>query len=439
MTQNIFESFDKIPFEGPGSTNPLAFRHYDAPKVVLGKTMAEQLRIAVCYWHSFAWPGADIFGEGTFDRPWRPGVAATQEMAELKALNAFSFFEKLGAPFYTFHDVDAMADSPTPREYVSNLGRAVDMLARHQERTGVKLLWGTANLFSHKRYMAGAATNPDPEVAAWAALQVRGMIEATHKLGGANYVLWGGREGYDTILNTDLRQEMDQLARFLHMVVEHKHKIGFKGTILVEPKPHEPTKHQYDRDTATVFGFLKNYGLEKDIKVNIENNHATLAGNTFAHEVATALALGIMGSIDINRGDPQNGWDTDQFPNDVMETTLVVYELLRGGGFTTGGFNFDAKVRRQSRDPVDMFYAHIGAMDVLARSLVNAAGLIERRELQDFVGQRYAGWKSGIGARMLKGEVSLDEMAEHAVVRNSDPELKSGRQEYLEYLLTNAC
>ena len=439
MSQNIFESFEKVRYEGPGSDNPLAFRHYDPERKVMGKTIAEHLRVAVCYWHSFAWPGADIFGEGTFERPWKPGTPVTQELAELKALNAFSFFEKLGAPFYTFHDVDVMATGPTPREYVASLDRAVDMLAAHQQRTGVKLLWGTANLFSHRRYMAGAATNPDPEVAAWAALQVRGMIEATNRLGGANYVLWGGREGYDTILNTDLKQELDQLGRFLSMVVDHKHKIGFKGTILVEPKPHEPTKHQYDRDTATVFGFLKQYGLEKEVKVNIENNHATLAGNTFAHEVATAFALGIMGSIDINRGDPQNGWDTDQFPNDVMETTLVMYELLKGGGFTTGGFNFDAKVRRQSRDAEDMFHAHIGGMDVLARGLVNAAALIEKRQIQHFVDQRYAGWKSGVGAKMLKGEASLADMAEHALERNADPELKSGRQEYLEYILTNAC
>ena len=439
MTQNIFEAFDKVRYEGPGSDNPLAFRHYDPGRMVLGKTLAEHLRVAVCYWHSFAWPGADIFGEGVFDRPWKPGTPATQELAELKALNAFTFFEKLGAPFYTFHDVDVMAHGPTPREYVANLDRAVDVLAGHQARTGVKLLWGTANLFGHRRYMAGAATNPDPEVAAWAALQVRQMIEATHRLGGANYVLWGGREGYDTILNTNLRQELDQLGRFLTLVVEHKHRIGFQGTILVEPKPHEPTKHQYDRDTATVFGFLKAYGLEHEVKVNIENNHATLAGSSFAHEVAAAVALGVMGSIDINRGDPQNGWDTDQFPNDVMETTLVIYELLKGGGFTTGGFNFDAKVRRQSRDPEDLFHAHIGGMDVLARGLVGAAGLIESGAIQAFVEQRYAGWKDGVGARMMSGQASLSDLAEHALERNTDPELKSGRQEYLEYILTNAC
>ena len=439
MTQNIFEAFHKVRYDGPGSTEPLAFRHYEADRKVMGKTMAEHLRVAVCYWHSFAWPGADIFGEGVFDRPWKPGTPADQDLAELKALNAFTFFEKLGAPFYTFHDADVMAYAPTPREYVANLGRAVDMLAGHQERTGVGLLWGTANLFSHRRYMAGAATNPDPEVAAWAALQVREMLQATHRLGGANYVLWGGREGYDTILNTNLRQELDQLGRFLNLVVEHKHRIGFAGTILVEPKPHEPTKHQYDRDTATVFGFLKAYGLEGEVKVNIENNHATLAGNTFAHEMATAVALGIMGSIDINRGDPQNGWDTDQFPNDVMETTLVMYELLRGGGLTTGGFNFDAKVRRQSRDPVDMLHAHIGAMDVLARALVNAAGLIEKGQIQGFVNERYAGWQDGVGARMMSGKASLADLADHALERNTDPELKSGRQEYLEYILTNAC
>jgi xylose isomerase len=303
----------------------------------------------------------------------------------------------------------------------------------------VKLLWGTANLFSHPRYMAGGATNPDPDVVAWASLQVREMLETTNKLGGSNYVLWGGREGYDTILNTNLKQELDQLGRFLNMVVEHKHKIGFKGTILIEPKPHEPTKHQYDRDTATVFGFLKNYGLENEVKLNIEANHATLAGNSFEHEIATAVALGIMGSIDINRGDAQNGWDTDQFPNNVMEITQAIYELLRGGGFTTGGFNFDSKVRRQSIDAEDLFYAHIGGMDVLARGLLGAAKLIEDGQLQGFVDQRYAGWKSGMGEKMLSGAASLADMADYAVNNDVMPVRKSGRQEYLENLVTNAC
>ncbi len=434
-----FDHIPHIPCEGPASNNPLAFKYYDPKKVVLGKTMAEHLRIAVCYWHTFAWPGNDIFGAGTFDRPWKPGTPMTQAMAEERAANAFAFFERLGVPFYCFHDVDAMADALTPSAYKASLARIADVLAGHQERTGVKLLWGTANLFSHPRYMAGGATNPDPDVVAWASLQVREMLETTHKLGGSNYVLWGGREGYDTILNTNLKQELDQLGRFLTMVVEHKHKIGFGGTILIEPKPHEPTKHQYDRDTATVFGFLKNYGLENEVKVNIEANHATLAGNSFEHEIATAVALGIMGSIDINRGDAQNGWDTDQFPNNVMEITQAIYELLRGGGFTTGGFNFDSKVRRQSIDGEDLFYAHIGGMDVLARGLLGAAKLIEDGQLQGFVDQRYAGWKSGMGEKMLSGSASLADMADYAVNNDLMPVRKSGRQEYLENLVTNAC
>jgi xylose isomerase len=434
-----FDSIPHIKCEGPGSSNPLAFKHYDPKKVVLGKIMSEHLRIAVCYWHTFAWPGNDIFGAGTFDRPWKPGVPMTQAMAEERAENAFAFFERLGVPFYCFHDVDAMADALTPAAYKASLARIADVLAAHQERTGVKLLWGTANLFSHPRYMAGGATNPDPDVVAWAALQVREMLETTKKLGGSNYVLWGGREGYDTILNTNLKQELDQLGRFLTMVVEHKHKIGFNGTILIEPKPHEPTKHQYDRDTATVFGFLKNYGLENEVKVNIEANHATLAGNSFEHEIATAVALGIMGSIDINRGDAQNGWDTDQFPNNVMEITQAIYELLRGGGFTTGGFNFDSKVRRQSIDAEDLFYAHIGGMDVLARGLLGAAKLIEDGQLQGFVDQRYAGWKTGMGEKMLSGAATLADMADYAINSDVMPVRKSGRQEYLENLVTNAC
>ena len=438
MVETVFEAFPRIAYEGLDSRNPLAFKHYDKKRVVLGKTMEEHLRIAVCYWHSFAWPGADIFGEGTFDRPWKPGTPATREMAELKAANAFAFFERLGAPYYCFHDVDAMADAQTPKDYVSSLSHAVDMLAAHQARTGVQLLWGTANLFGHRRYMSGGATNPDPDVVAWAALQVRSMMDATLKLGGANYVLWGGREGYDTILNTNLAHEIDQYGRFLSMVVEHKHRIGFTGTILIEPKPHEPAKHQYDRDTATVYGFLKRYGLENEVKVNIENNHATLAGHSFEHEIATAVALGIMGSIDINRGDPQNGWDTDQFPNNVMETTQVIYELLRGGGFTTGGFNFDAKVRRQSRDPEDMFHAHIGGMDVLARGLLGAARLIEGGEIQALVDARYAGWKGELGQRILNGGIGLSELADHALAAGLAPQPRSGRQEYLENLVTNA-
>ena len=313
-----------------------------------------------------------------------------------------------------------------------NLGVIVDKIERKMAETGVRLLWGTANVFSHPRYMAGASTNPDPEVAAYAAMQVRHALEATHRLGGENYVLWGGREGYDCLLNTSLGQELDQVGRFLTMVVEHKHKIGFKGTILIEPKPHEPTKHQYDTDVATVYGFLKRYGLEKEVCVNIEANHATLAGHSFEHEIALAFDLGIFGSIDMNRGDPQNGWDTDQFPNDLREITTAMYYILQGGGFTTGGFNFDAKVRRQSIDAEDLFHGHVGAVDLTARALLNAAAMIEDGMLAKFVKERYAGWKSGVGAKMLKGESDLAAISDYAVENNIRPVHKSGKQEYLE-------
>ena len=437
--QDIFSDIEPIKFAGPESRDALSYRFYDKDRMVLGKRMEDHLRIAVCYWHSFAWPGQDIFGAGTFDRPWRPGTPVTPELAELKAANAFSFFRRLGTPFFAFHDADVMADAATPREYQANLAAISDVLAANMESTGVRLLWGTANLFSDPRYAAGGATNPDPEIVAWAALQVREMLGTTHRLGGANYVLWGGREGYDTLLNTDLSRELDQYGRFLTMVVEHKHKIGFKGAILIEPKPHEPSKHQYDRDTATVYGFLKRYGLEHEVRVNIEANHATLAGSSFEHEIATANALGIMGSIDINRGDPQNGWDTDQFPNSVMEITLAMYELLRGKGLTTGGFNFDSKVRRQSIDPLDLFYGHVGGIDVLARGLLNAAALIERGDIAAVVSDRYGGWASGIGSRMAAGETDLAALAEYALEHDRQPSPRSGRQEYLEYLVVNAC
>ncbi|HWA20851.1 MAG TPA: xylose isomerase [Caulobacterales bacterium] len=434
----MFADFAPISFAGADTKEPLAFRYYDKDRVVLGKTMAAHLRLAVCYWHSFNWPGSDIFGAGVFDRPWKPGVPATQELAELKLDNAFDFFERLGAPFFTFHDVDAMAASDSAADYKRNLALIVDKMAARMQTGGVKLLWGTANLFSHPRYSAGAATSPDPEIYAWAALQVREMLQSTHRLGGANYVLWGGREGYDTLLNTDLKRELDQLGRFLTMVVEHKHKIGFSGTILIEPKPHEPSKHQYDRDTATVYGFLKRYGLEKEVAVNIEANHATLAGNSFEHEIATANALGIFGSIDINRGDPQNGWDTDQFPNDVPGLTLALLELLKGGGFKTGGFNFDAKIRRQSVDAEDLFHGHVGGIDVLARALLNAAAIIEDGRLGQFVEQRYARWNTDFG-RKAAAALSLEQLAEHALAANSDAKPPSGRQEYLENLINRYC
>ena len=438
MNDRIFADFSPVQYEGTRSTNPLAFRHYDAKRVVLGKTMEEHLRFAICYWHSFAWPGADIFGAGTFVRPWHAELPATQAMADLKLDNAFDFFERINAPYFCFHDVDAMAAADTATAYQRNLDIIVGRMADRMATGGMKLLWGTANLFSHPRYAAGGATAPDPEIYAWASLQVREMMNATHALKGENYVLWGGREGYDTILNTDLKRELDQLGRFLSLVVEHKHKIGFQGTILIEPKPHEPSKHQYDRDTATVYGFLKAYGLENEVKVNIEANHATLAGNSFEHEIATASALGILGSIDINRGDPQNGWDTDQFPNDVPGLTLAMHELLKGGGLVTGGFNFDAKVRRQSIDAVDMFYGHIGGMDVMARALLNAAAIIEDGTIASFVAERYANWASPFGAEVLT-RLSLDDLAEHALTANSDIRPLSGRQEYLENIVNRFC
>lgn len=432
-----FDHIDPIKYEGPDSTNPLAFKYYDANRKVMGKTMAEHLRVAVCYWHTFCWDGFDVFGAGTFNRPWH-GAQNDQAAADAKLDAAFDFFTRLGNPFYCFHDVDVMAAANTPKEHVENLAIITDKLAAKQEESGVDLLWGTANMFSHPRFMAGAATNPNPDVAAFAALQVRHAMEATHKLGGSGYVLWGGREGYDTLLNTDVKQEMDQLGRFVNMVVEHKHKIGFKGDIWIEPKPHEPTKHQYDRDVGTVYGFLKTYGLEKEVGVNIEPNHATLAGNSFPHEVEMANAFGIFGSIDFNRGDPQNGWDTDQFPNDLQETTLAMYYILKGGGFKNGGSNFDAKVRRQSNDAEDLFYGHIGGMDLLARALLGAADMIEKDVLGDFRDQRYKGWKSGMGAKMLSGDMGLADMADHCLRDNTSPEPVSGRQEYLENYVVNA-
>lgn len=430
---SIFSTVDPIRYEGPETDNPLAFRFYDKDRLVMGKRMEDHLRVAVCCWHSFCWPGSDVFGDGLFDRPWLSG-AMDQAAAEMKLDAAFDFFSRLGSPYFCFHDVDVMADAATAHDHVANLERIVDKIDAKMAATGVKLLWGTANLFSHPRYAAGAATNPDPEVFAWAALQVKHCLDATHRLGGANYVMWGGREGYDSLLNTNMAREMDQMGRFLAMVVDHKHKIGFPGTLLIEPKPHEPTKHQYDYDVATVYGFLKRYGLEQEIKVNIEVNHATLAGHSFEHELETAFATGIFGSVDINRGDPQNGWDTDQFPNHVPEVTLALYHILKGGGFTTGGFNFDAKLRRQSIDAEDLFHAHIGGIDTLARGLLNAAAMIEDGRLDRFVAQRYAGWDTPLGRHILNG-ATLDACATHVTSNQTDPKPVSGRQEHLENLV----
>lgn len=431
-----FDHIAPIKFEGKDSENPLAFKYYDANKKVMGKTMADHLRVAVCYWHNFCWDGFDVFGGGTFNRPWH-GAKNDQAAAEAKLDAAFDFFDRLGNPFFCFHDVDVMAEAQTPREHINNFAAIVDKIEAKLDARETKLLWGTANMFSHPRYMAGASTNPNPDVAAFAALQVKHCLEATHRLGGAGYVLWGGREGYDTILNTNIGQELDQLGRFMTMVVEHKHKIGFKGDIWIEPKPHEPTKHQYDRDVGTVYGFLKHYGLEGEVGVNIEPNHATMAGNSFEHEVEMANAFGIFGSIDFNRGDPQNGWDTDQFPNDLRENTMALYYILKGGGFKNGGANFDAKVRRQSIDAADLFHGHIGGMDLLARALMNAAEMIESDRLQAFKDNRYKGWTSGMGASMLSGSADLDAMAAYALDKNTSPAPISGGQELLENYVTN--
>jgi xylose isomerase len=431
----FFTDVAPIRFEGPDTDADLAFRVYDPDRVVLGTRMADHLRMAVCYWHSFNWPGSDVFGDGTFDRPWLRAGQDPMDAARTKMDAAFEFFTKLGVPYYCFHDVDMAPTGDTFAASKRNLEELVDLAGQHMERTGVQLLWGTSNAFSHPRFAAGASTNPDPEVFAYAAAQVKNALDATHRLGGANYVLWGGREGYETLLNTRMRPEADQLARFLTMVVEYKHAIGFEGSLLIEPKPQEPTKHQYDYDCATVHGFLDRYDLVGELFVNIEVNHATLAGHSFHHEVAYAVDNGIFGSIDANRGDPQNGWDTDQFPNSVEEMSLAVYEILRGGGFTTGGFNFDTKLRRQSLARTDLFHGHVGAMDTLAQSLLVAAALLEDGELEAVRDARYAGWGEGLGAEILDGQHSLADLEERVASGEVDPRPVSGEQERLENLV----
>jgi xylose isomerase len=426
------EFFD-VGAVGYGEEADLAYRVYRPDRMVLGKRMEDHLRIAVCYWHSFNWPGSDVFGSGTLDRPWlEPGQTDPMSAARQKMDAAFEFFTKLGVPFFCFHDVDIAPPGATFAESTSNLEEMVSYAEKKMAETGKEVLWGTANLFSHPRYAAGAATNPDPDVFAYAAAQVKRALEATHRLGGANYVLWGGREGYETLLNTDLRRESQQLARFLHMVAEHKRKIGFEGTLLIEPKPAEPTKHQYDYDCQSVHGFLERYDLIDEYRVNIEANHATLAGHSFHHEVAYSVSNGIFGSIDANRGDYQNGWDTDQFPNSVDELCLVLYEILRGGGFTTGGFNFDTKLRRQSLDRTDLFHGHVGGIDTLARALLVAATLIEQKTISAPLNRRYQGWEKGLGAGILSGSESLDSLEERVLAGQIDPSPVSGRQELLE-------
>jgi xylose isomerase len=432
MSTGFFGDRQPVRYEGPESRNALAFRWYDPDRVVLGKRMEDHFRFAVCYWHSFAWPGTDPFGGPTFLRPWFGG---DMQAARLKADIAFEMFEILGVPFFTFHDRDIAPEGSTLAESNRNVRAIADIFARKMETTKVRLLWGTANLFSNRRYMAGAATNPDPEVFAYAGAQVKHVLEVTHELGGANYVLWGGREGYETLLNTDMKRELAQLGRFLTLVVEHKQKIGFQGTILIEPKPKEPTKHQYDFDTASIYGMLQAYDLEHEVKLNLEQNHAILAGHSFQHEIQLAAALGLFGSLDLNRGDELLGWDTDQFGMNVPELTLMMVEVLRAGGFTTGGMNFDAKIRRQSIEPDDLLHAHVGSMDATARALLNAAALIEDGAFQRHVDERYAGWDGELGKAILAGKRSLGDLARYVEERSIEPQPRSGRQEYLESLV----
>ncbi len=432
MTTGFFGDVSKIQYEGADSTNPLAFRHYNPDEVILGKRMEEHLRFATCYWHNFVWPGGDPFGGQTFDRPW---FKDTMQAAKLKADVAFEMFTLLQSPFYCFHDADVRPEGANFAENTRNLNEIVEYFAQKQEETGVKLLWGTANLFSNARFMSGASTNPDPDVFAFSAATIKTCMGATHRLGGENYVLWGGREGYETLLNTDLAQEDQQMGRMLNMVVDYKHKIGFKGAILVEPKPQEPSKHQYDYDAATVYGFLKRHGLENEVKLNLEQGHAILAGHSFEHEIATAQALGVFGSIDMNRNDYQSGWDTDQFPNNTPEVALAYYHILKHGGFTTGGTNFDAKLRRQSIDPEDLLMAHIGGMDICARGFKAAAAMIEDGTLDQFVTDRYAGWQRDDAQDMLSGKLSLEDIAHRVEAEDINPKPRSGRQEYLENVI----
>ncbi|MFG6560500.1 xylose isomerase [Sulfitobacter sp. 1A15299] len=425
---NFFKDIKPLTYDPEGAD--LAFRHYNPDEIVMGKRMEDHLRFAVAYWHSFAWPGGDPFGGQTFERPW---FGDTMDLAKLKADVAFEMFDLLNAPFFCWHDADIRPEGDTFAESLRNFEEIIDYLGTKMEGSKTRLLWGTANLFGHRRFMSGAATNPDPEIFAWSAATVKACMDATHKLGGQNYVLWGGREGYETLLNTDLKRERQQAGRFLQMAVEYKHKIGFEGAILVEPKPQEPTKHQYDFDVATVYGFLKEFGLENDVQMNIEQGHAILAGHSFEHELALAASLGIFGSIDMNRNDYQSGWDTDQFPNNVPEVALAYYEVLKAGGFTTGGTNFDAKLRRQSLDPVDLVAAHAGAMDVCARGFKAAAAMLEDGTIEAMRAERYAGWDTPKAKAMLEGDLAL--IAAQVVHDGINPQPRSGRQEILENIV----
>ncbi|WDK81544.1 xylose isomerase [Xanthomonas campestris] len=431
--KEYFPGIGKIGFEGRDSDNPLAFKVYDANKQVAGKSMAEHLRFAVAYWHSFCGNGADPFGPGTRAYPWDVGNTALAR-AEAKSDAAFEFFTKLGVPYYCFHDIDLAPDADDIGEYENNLKHMVGIAKQRQADTGVKLLWGTANLFSHPRYMNGASTNPDFNVVARAAVQVRAAIDATVELGGENYVFWGGREGYACLHNTQMKREQDNMARFLTLARDYGRAIGFQGNFLIEPKPMEPMKHQYDFDSATVIGFLRQHGLDQDFRLNIEANHATLSGHSFEHDLQVASDAGLLGSIDANRGNPQNGWDTDQFPTDLYDTVGAMLVVLRQGGLAPGGLNFDAKVRRESSDPQDLFLAHIGGMDAFARGLEVADALLTSSPLETWRAQRYASFDSGAGADFANGTSTLADLAKYAAGKG-EPTQVSGRQEAYENLI----
>ena len=436
-TKEFFPGIGKIQFEGKESRNPMAFRYYDAKKVVLGKTMAEWLKFSMAWWHTLCAEGADQFGGGTKTFPWN-GAACPVQAAKDKVDAGFEFMQKMGIEYYCFHDVDLVDEGANVEEYEARLKEVVAYLKEKQAETGIKLLWGTANVFGNKRYMNGAATNPDFDVVARASVQIKNAIDATIELGGTNYVFWGGREGYMSLLNTDQKREKEHLAMMLTLARDYARSKGFTGTFLIEPKPMEPTKHQYDVDTETVIGFLKAHGLDKDFKVNIEVNHATLAGHTFEHELACAVDAGMLGSIDANRGDYQNGWDTDQFPIDSFDLTQAMMQIIRNGGLGNGGTNFDAKTRRNSTDLEDIFIAHIAAMDAMARALENAAALLEESPLCQMVKERYASFDSGLGKKFEDGELTLEDVYAYGKEVN-EPKQTSGKQELYEAILNMYC
>lgn len=431
-----FKGIEKIRFEGKDSKNPFAFRWYDENRIVAGKTMKEYFRFAAAYWHSFCGTGGDPFGPGTRELPWNAPADAI-ERAKAKMDAAFEFITKMGIPFYCFHDFDLVDEGASIAESDARVQTMVEYAKAKQKATGVKLLWGTANVFGNPRYMNGAATNPDFSVVAQAAVQVKRAIDATIALGGENYVFWGGREGYSSLLNTNMKREKEHMGRFLTMARDYARKQGFTGTFLIEPKPMEPTKHQYDFDTATVIGFLREYGLADDFKLNIEVNHATLAGHSFQHELQTAVDAGMLGSIDANRGDSQNGWDTDQFPINLYELTEAMLVIAEGGGFTKGGTNFDAKVRRNSTDPEDLFLAHIGGMDAFARAMITAETVLNQTPYRELRKQRYASFDSGKGAEFERGVLSLADLREVAIAVG-EPALTSGKQELFEMLINQS-